>query len=178
MTPHDVVSFWIAAGEERWFTRDAAFDGTLSIRFGAALQEARKGTFDHWGETPEGALGLVILLDQVSRNIHRGSPLAFAADGRALRLAKQSIARGFHWKIPAPQAVWLCMPIEHSENIDDQWRCVALFQSLGLNEMVPWARLHLDIIARFGRFPHRNPVLGRRSTPEEIAFLKAGGFAG
>ena len=107
-----------------------------SLGLGEALAAARSGAFDHWGETPEGALGLVILLDQVSRNIHRGSPLAFAADGHARALVKDWIGRGYLWKVPAPDAMWFCMPLEHSENIDDQWRCVALFQMLGLNEMV------------------------------------------
>lgn len=178
MTPKDILNFWEAAGEAHWFTKEAAFDGALSVRFGAPLAAARNGVFDSWAETPDGALGLIILLDQFSRNIHRGSPLAFAADARALRLAKQAIAQGFHWKMPAPKAMWLCMPFEHSENIDDQWRCVSLFQSLGLNDMVHWAKVHLDIIVRFGRFPHRNQVLGRISRPEEMAFLKAGGFSG
>lgn len=178
MTPAEVVSFWEAAGEERWFGKDAAFDGKLAVRFGPALKEARNGAFEDWAKTPEGALGLIILLDQVSRNICRGSPMSFAADGHALRVAKQAIGRGYHWRMPAPKASWLCMPFEHSENIDDQWRCVALFQTLGLSEMVHWARVHLDIIARFGRFPHRNAVLGRVSTPAEIEFLKAGGFSG
>jgi uncharacterized protein (DUF924 family) len=178
MTPQDITSFWEQAGESKWFFKDPVFDGALKVRFGGALEEARSGACDHWAQTPEGALGLVILLDQVSRNIHRGSPLAFAADARALRIAKQSVARGFLSKVTAPRAMWFCMPFEHSENIDDQWRCLALFQTMGLNEMAHWAKVHLDIIARFGRFPHRNPVLGRRSTPEELAFLKAGGFAG
>ncbi|MFT3988367.1 DUF924 family protein [Aestuariivirga sp.] len=178
MTPEQIVSFWEQAGETRWFTRDASFDGVLAVRFGAALKEARGGAFDHWGETPEGALGLIILLDQVSRNIHRGSPLSFAADQRALRLAKQSIIRGFHHAMPAPRAMWLIMPYEHSEQIDDQWRCLSLFQSLGLHDMAHWAKVHLDIVAEFGRFPHRNKVLGRVSTAEELAFLAAGGFSG
>lgn len=178
MTPHDVSSFWFAAGESRWFTKNAAFDGQLKVRFGKAWEEARLGHLDHWGNTPEGALGLVILLDQVPRNIHRGSPLAFATDSRALRTAKDWIGGGYLWKLPAPRASWLLMPLEHSENIDDQWRCVSLFQTLGLSEMAHWAKIHLDIIAKFGRFPHRNTVLGRISTPEEIAFLNAGGFAG
>jgi uncharacterized protein (DUF924 family) len=178
MTPQQVTAFWEDAGEVRWFFKDAAFDGALRVRFGAALAQAREGAFDHWGETPEGALGLVILLDQVSRNINRGSPLAFAADARALRLAKGWIAQGFHQKLPAPRARWLIMPYEHAEDIDAQHRGVALFHAMGLSDMAYWARVHLDIIARFGRFPHRNPVLGRPSTPAELAFLKAGGFAG
>ncbi len=172
------MDFWALAGEERWFTKDAAFDGQLSVRFGGALKRARLGAFDHWGETPEGALGLIILLDQVSRNIHRGSPLAFAADARALALAKASVGRGYHQKLVPPLAMWLLMPFEHAEDLDAQHRCVALFGTLGLSEMVYYAQMHLDIIARFGRFPHRNAVLGRKSTAEEIAFLRAGGFAG
>lgn len=178
MTPHDISSFWLQAGEQRWFTRDSSFDGQLKVRFGKAWAEARLGTYDHWGNTPEGALGLAILLDQIPRNIHRGSPLAFATDARALMLAKDWIGQGYHWKLPAPQATWFLMPFEHSESIDDQWRCVSLFQSLGLSDKVYWAKVHLDIIAKFGRFPHRNPVLGRRSTPDELDFLKGGGFAG
>ena len=178
MTPEEIVRFWEEAGEDRWFARDAAFDGALAVRFGAALKEARVGAYDHWGETPEGALGLVLLLDQVSRNIHRGSPLAFAADGKALVHARDWAARGYLQKLPAPRARWLLMPFEHAEDIDAQQRCVALFGTLGLHEMVYWSGVHRDIIARFGRFPHRNAVLGRKSTPEELAFLKAGGFAG
>jgi len=178
MTPEDVTRFWEQAGPSRWFFKDAAFDGALKVRFGAALAEARDGAFDHWGATPAGALGLVILLDQLSRNIHRGSPLAFAADARALRLAKGWIGQGFHQRLPAPRARWLIMPFEHAEDLDSQRRGVALFQTMGLSELAYWAQVHLDIIARFGRFPHRNPVLGRVSTPAELAFLKSGGFAG
>lgn len=178
MRPEDVVEFWEKAGENRWFFKDPAFDGALKVRFGAALAEARDGAFDHWRATPEGALGLVLLLDQMSRNIHRGSPLAFAADAKALSFAKVWISRGYHQKLIAPRAQWLLMPFEHAEDIDCQHRSVALFGSLGLSGSLCWARLHLDIIARFGRFPHRNGVLGRVSTPEEQAFLKAGGFAG
>lgn len=178
MTPEAIVAFWEEAGPQRWFTKDPAFDGSLAVRFGAALQEARQGAFDRWGDTPQGALGLVILLDQVSRNIHRGSPLAFAADARALRLAREWIGRGYLRRLPATRSRWLLMPLEHAEDIDAQNRCVALFGTLGLHEMVYWADVHRDIIARFSRFPHRNPVLGRTSTAAEIAFLKAGGFAG
>lgn len=178
MTPEDVTRFWEEAGESRWFFKDSSFDAALNVRFGAALAEARTGDFDHWGETPEGALGLAILLDQVSRNINRGSPLAFAADARALRLAQEWIGRGYHRKLPAPRARWLIMPFEHAEDLDAQHRGVALFRTMGLSEMAYWAQVHLGIIARFGRFPHRNPVLGRVSTPDEIAFLKQGGFAG
>ena len=173
-----IVDFWTLAGPERWFNRDAAFDGTLSVRFGEALKRARLGAYDHWVETPGGALGLIILLDQVSRNIHRDSPLAFAGDAKALVLAKISVSRNYHQMLPAPLAQWLIMPFEHAEDMDAQQRCAALFETMGLPEMVHYAKIHRDIIARFGRFPHRNAFLGRTSTPAEIAFLQNGGFAG
>lgn len=178
MTSDDIIDFWIAAGEARWFNKSAAFDGELAIRFGAAVEQARRGEFDHWGDTARGSLGLVLLLDQVSRNIHRGSPLAFAGDAKALATAKSAVGRGFHWAFPAPLAMWLIMPFEHSEQIDDQERGIALFGAMGLDIMVYYAAAHRDIIAKFRRFPHRNPVLGRTSKPEEMAFLAAGGFAG
>jgi uncharacterized protein (DUF924 family) len=176
--PEDIIAFWTRAGEERWFTRDAAFDGELAVQFGQVLKEAREGGFDSWAEQPQNALALVIMLDQFSRNIHRGSPLMFAADAKALSVARLSIARGYHQAMPATAARWLIMPFEHAEDLDAQWRGVGLFQMMGLNDMVPWAELHRDIIVRFGRFPHRNAILGRRSTPEEIAFLAQGGFQG
>jgi uncharacterized protein (DUF924 family) len=178
MTPETVVEFWEAAGEDRWFTKDSGFDAVLAMHFGEALKQAKLGKFDHWGETPQGALGLVILLDQVSRNIHRGSPLTYEGDARALALAKSAVAKGFHQTMPASRAQWLIMPFHHAEDLECQDRAVSLSTSMGFQEMVHWAKLHKDIIVRFGRFPHRNPILGRKSTPEEIAFLKSGGFAG
>jgi len=178
MSPEDVIDFWKIAGERKWFTRDAVFDGMLSVRFKGALKDACAGAFDDWSATPDGALALTIMLDQFSRNIHRGSPLAFAADAKALALAKRSIVRGFHQAMPVTLARWFLMPFEHAEDLDAQMRGVALFTTMGFADLAWWARLHLDIIARFSRFPHRNPILGRASTPEEIAFLAAGGFAG
>ena len=166
------------AGPAHWFTRKAAFDGALKTRFGEALKQARLGVYDHWSKTAEGTLGLILLLDQVSRNVHRGSPLAFAADAKALALAKMAVSRNYHHAFPAPLAMWLLMPFEHAEDLDAQQRFVALFETMGLHGLVRYGKMHLDIIARFGRFPHRNPVLGRKSTPAETAFLRAGGFAG
>jgi uncharacterized protein (DUF924 family) len=178
MTPEDVIDCWRAAGEEKWFMKDPAFDGTLSVGFRDALKSARAGLFDGWGRSPKGALALIILLDQFSRNIHRGSPLAFAGDAKALALAKHSIAHGFHQAMPATLSRWFVMPFEHAEDLDAQMRSVALFIAMGFADLAWWAKMHLDIIARFGRFPHRNPILGRPSTKEELAFLAAGGFAG
>jgi uncharacterized protein (DUF924 family) len=178
MTPQSIVTFWQAAGPTRWFTKDSGFDAVLAMRFGEALKEARRGRLDSWAATPAGALALVVLLDQVSRNIHRGSPLAFAGDSKALALARESVARGFHRTLAAPEAMWFVMPFEHAEDLACQDRAVSLFMSMGLLEMVHWANVHKDIIVRFGRFPHRNPILGRKSTTEELAFLQSGGFAG
>jgi uncharacterized protein (DUF924 family) len=148
------------------------------VRFKDALAQARTGAFDHWAETPKGALALIILLDQFSRNIHRGTPLAFAADHKALTIARKAVARGDHLTMPATLARWIIMPFEHAEDLDAQMRCVALFAVRDPGGMTHWAELHLDIIARFGRFPHRNAILGRKSTLEELAFLAAGGFSG
>jgi uncharacterized protein (DUF924 family) len=178
MRPENVIDFWTIAGETRWFTKDAAFDGKLSVKFRSALAAAREGQLDEWADTPEGALALVILLDQFSRNIHRGNPVMFAGDKRALATARQAICKGHHQAMPANLARWFIMPFEHAEDLDAQWRGVGLAEVMGLNDMVPWAKLHLDIIQRFGRFPHRNPILGRKSTAAEEAFLAEGGFAG
>ncbi|HEY7765370.1 MAG TPA: DUF924 family protein [Aestuariivirgaceae bacterium] len=178
MRPEDVALFWRQAGTSRWFTKDAGFDGAIAVHFGEALSLARNGAFDSWAETAEGALALVILLDQFSRNVHRGSPLMFAGDRKALAVARQSIGKGFHQAMPADRARWFIMPFEHAEDLDAQWRAVGLCQVMGLNDMTPWAMLHLKIIERFGRFPHRNAILGRPSRKDELAFLAEGGFAG
>jgi uncharacterized protein (DUF924 family) len=102
----------------------------------------------------------------------------FAGDAKALAIARESIRRGFHQVMPAERALWFIMPFEHAEDLDAQWRAVGLCEVMGLNDMTPWARLHLEIIQRFGRFPHRNAILGRPSSKEELDFLARGGFAG
>lgn len=178
MKPQDITGFWEQAGADRWFRKDAAFDGALNVRFGQAAAQARDGAFADWAETAEGALALVLLLDQVPRNIYRGSPLAFASDARARDVARLAVRQGFLHRLTPPRAMWFVMPFEHSESLDDQHTAVALFQTMGLSNMVHWARVHLDIIQKFGRFPHRNKILGRTSTAAEQAFLAAGGFAG
>ncbi len=178
LTPRDVLDFWFAAGEEKWFAKDDEFDADIAARFGDAHEAAKKGAFDHWAETPQGALALIILLDQFSRNLFRGSPLSFAADEKALALANDAVARGLDMEMPGAVRHWFYLPFEHSEDMADQMRCIELCQRSGLDESVKWAKVHADIIARFGRFPHRNAVLGRQTTPDEQAFLDGGGFAG
>ena len=174
MTADEVLDFWFAgnAGEHRkeWFEKTAAFDASCA-RFADALRDAKAGAFDHWTETPRGALALVILLDQFSRNLHRESPEAFAADTKARDTARAVIARGFDRSLGPVERMFIYLPFEHSEDLIDQDYSVRLFTSLG-EEMTRYASDHRDVIRRFGRFPHRNALLGRVSTPAELDYLK------
>jgi uncharacterized protein (DUF924 family) len=178
MTPETMLKFWADAGPKRWFTKDDAFDADCRLNFEAAHLTAARGGFADWEETPEGALALILLLDQIPRNIFRGSAHAFATDARALRVAERAVARGFDQRFEPALRCFLYLPFEHSEEPEDQTRAVELFETLGDAEYLRYAILHRDIIARYGRFPHRNAVMGRVSTAEEKAFLESGGFAG
>jgi uncharacterized protein (DUF924 family) len=177
MRPHDVIAFWSAAGPDAWFAKDDAFDTRCRV-FEAAHHAAARGELGDWEATPEGALALVLLLDQIPRNIFRGSAHAFAADGLAQRVAERAIAAGFDAEIEAPHRIFLYMPFEHAEDLALQDRAVALVAAMGDEEFARYAILHRDIVARFGRFPHRNAALGRIATPDEQAFLDGGGFRG
>ena len=177
VTPHDVLAFWRAAGPDKWFTRDAAFDDAICTQFLATYETAAAGALA-WGGTAEGALALLIVLDQFPRNIFRGSARAFAADPLAREVATRAIARGFDREVPLAERSFFYLPFEHSESLADQERCVALNRASGDADALKWAELHADIIRRFGRFPHRNAMLGRATTPEEQAFLDDGGFTG
>jgi uncharacterized protein (DUF924 family) len=176
--PGEVVSFWLAQSDKVWFTADPAFDAEVKGRFAGLVERARAGRLDDWAESSEGALALVILLDQMTRNIYRDSPEMFAADGQALAVAKQAIAQGFDEELPKHKRRWLYMPFMHSEGLADQEMSVELFTRSEISESIPFAVDHADIIRRFGRFPHRNVLLGRQTTPEEAAFLAGGGFSG
>ena len=178
MTPEAIVKFWTEAGSERWFAKDDAFDADLRTHFEAAHHTAARGGFADWEETPDGALALLLLTDQIPRNIFRGSAHAFATDARARQVAERAIARAFDQRFEPSLRCFFYLPFEHSEDIADQARAVALFEELGDENYLKYACIHRDIIARFGRFPHRNAVMGRVATPEEQAFLDAGGFAG
>jgi uncharacterized protein (DUF924 family) len=178
MTPQAVLAFWRAAGPDRWFEKDAAFDGEIRARFLDLYEAAAAGGLAWWETTPEGALALVIVLDQFPRNMFRDSARAFAADPLARAVAARAIARGFDQRVALAERSFFYLPLEHSEEPADQERCVALNRASGDADALKWAELHADIIRRFGRFPHRNGVLGRSSTPEEETFLAAGGFAG
>jgi uncharacterized protein (DUF924 family) len=175
--PTDVVSFWRGAGPERWFRKNGGFDDTFRERFLGAHEAAAAGSLAHWAATADGALALLVLLDQFPRNAFRNSPRMFATDAQALAIAHAAIDAGFDRQVDAPLRPFFYMPFMHSEQLADQQRCVELTAPLGGNTQ-DYARIHLDAIARFGRFPHRNAVLGRSTTPEEQAYLDAGGFAG
>jgi uncharacterized protein (DUF924 family) len=177
-SPKAVIEFWLAAGPDKWFTKDDAFDAEIRSRFLATYHAAVAGQLADWDNTAEGALALLITLDQFPRNMFRGSAQAFAADPLARQIAERAIARGFDRMVGPVEQQFFYLPFEHSESPADQERCVALFHATGNAEGLKWAELHADIIRRFGRFPHRNAALGRRTTTAERAFLAAGGFSG
>jgi uncharacterized protein (DUF924 family) len=172
-----VIGFWDQAGRERWFGRDEAFDRLFRERFLSLHMEAAARQHDDWLDTPRGALALLILTDQFPRNAFRGTAHMYATDPLARHYARQALAMGHLGHIAPGHKVFMCLPFMHSEDLADQELCVELTRGLG--EPTEFHAVeHRDIIARFGRFPHRNPMLGRESTPEEEAFLAAGGFAG
>jgi uncharacterized protein (DUF924 family) len=175
-TAGEIVRFWRDAGPKAWFMRNEALDGRCRA-FEAAHHAAARREL-HWEVDAEGALALVLLLDQIPRNIFRNSAHAFATDPLAQGVALRAIERGFDAATDSDLRFFFYMPLEHAEDLAMQERCTVLMEALGNAEYTKYAKLHRDIIARFGRFPHRNPVLGRKSTAEELAFLAEGGFAG
>lgn len=179
MTPEDVLTFWFEeAGPDKWFEKSDAFDAEIADRFGALIHAARDGKLVTWSETPRGCLALIILIDQFSRNIHRDSPLAWSADAHALALTKLALDKQFDEQLELDARKFLYMPLMHSESLGDQELSIEVFGKLveagaeGGQTNLDYAVAHRDIIARFGRFPHRNETLGRESTEEEVAFLK------
>lgn len=185
-TPDAVLEFWFADGPDTWrtawFLRDDSFDAAIAERFATTLEAARAGAHQDWAETPRGALALALVLDQFPRNMFRGQARAFATDAHALALARLAVARGHDLALSPTQRVFLYLPFEHSEALEDQDLSVTLFEGLrdtkalaAPNGAVDYAWRHRAVILRFGRFPHRNAVLGRAGTAEEEAFLAAGG---
>jgi uncharacterized protein (DUF924 family) len=180
--PSDIIAFWRNAGPERWFKKDAAFDDAIRLQFEPTHHAAARGEYDGWAATPEGALALLLLLDQFPRNLYRGSGHAFATDPKARHVAREAVMRGHDRATPAVMRNFFYLPYAHSEDLAEQAVGVALCEALAAETGNPddakWAIIHRDIIARFGRFPHRNPELGRETTAEEQAFLDRGGFSG
>ena len=180
--PNDVLTYWRNAGPQKWYAKKAAFDEALRLRFEPVHHAAARGEYDDWAFTAEGALALAILLDQIPRNIYRGSGHAFATDPKARAIARAAVHAGHDRAIEPALRQFLYMPFEHSEDLADQDEAVRLFGLLrdetGDGESLKWAELHREIIVKFSRFPHRNAALGRTTTPQEQAFLDDGGFAG
>jgi uncharacterized protein (DUF924 family) len=176
--PADILAFWREAGGERWYTKDDAFDAEVRRRFLGLWEAARAGELAAWEETDDGALALVIVLDQFPRNMFRGDARSFSTDDSACAVADRALARGADTRIDPDLVEFLYMPFMHSERLVDQERCVALFRNGGRPDNLKFAQVHADIVRRFGRFPHRNLLLGRTTSAEEQTFLDAGGFAG
>lgn len=177
-TAAEIIAFWREAGPCKWFEKDEAFDAAIRARFLAAHEAAAAGELDGWMQTAEGSYALLLLLDQFPRNLFRNSPRAFATDEKARAVADHAVAQGFDMEFDTLERRFIYMPFMHSEELADQERCIALCEASGDEEGTQYAVIHRDIIRDFGRFPHRNPVLGRDTSEEEHAFLKAGGFAG
>jgi len=187
----DVLSYWLTpspqsaaeaeARKEFWFTGSAAIDDEIRRRFGGLVAEARAGARDGWSATPRGALAFIILVDQFSRNLYRGTPEAFSHDGVALQLARAGFDAGRFDALDPLERMFAALPFRHAEDVESQKRAVALAVTDALAGpphledfliySVDWARKHLDVIVRFGRFPHRNAALGRPSTPAEVEYL-------
>jgi len=177
VNPSDIIAFWSEAGPDLWFAKDDGFDRRFRELFLQAHESAARGDLDHWQRTPGGALALILLLDQFPRNVFRGTRRMYASDAAALRLAEAAIAAGHDRHFDADLRLFLYLPFAHSESLANQERCVALCGALG-GESLAHAEGHRDIIRRFGRFPHRNPILGREMSEEERRFLDDGGFGG
>ena len=187
MNHQTVLDFWFGAPTEAsygkprrfWFVKSAATDAEITSLFTSIYQAAANGLLDHWQNSPASCLALIVVLDQLSRNIYRGQAQAFATDHKALEVAKYALTQKYDQELLPVQRWFIYLPFEHSENIEDQKTSIKLFRTLQndphSNSVIDYARQHLKIIEQFGRFPHRNAILGRKSTSAEIEFLKQPG---
>ena len=178
--PIEILDFWLGeVGPEGWYAGGDALDDTCRERFAETWQAAHEDGLEHWVEGTVGTLAYLILCDQLARNMHRGSGLAFATDARARDAARKAVEMGWDMAAPEPERQFFYMPFEHSENLEDQALAVTLLQERVPSnpDMALHARAHQAIIARFGRFPFRNAALGRDTSPEEAAFMAEGGYA-
>jgi len=177
VTPAEILAFWRNAGPARWYSRDDAFDAEVRRRFFGLWQCAAAGELSSWETSDDGALALVIVLDQFPRNLFRDDARTYASDRLAREVAHRAVERGVDARIDGALREFLYLPFMHSEHLADQLRCIELSRAAGHTESLKWAEHHADIIRRFGRFPHRNGLLGRATTPDEQAFLDQGGFS-
>ncbi|KPJ93506.1 MAG: hypothetical protein AMJ53_07125 [Gammaproteobacteria bacterium SG8_11] len=169
---NEIVSFWFSEPVKKlWFNSTPEFDAELKDKFLYIVERAERGEMDHWAEQAHGALALAIILDQFPLNIFRHQARSFATEAKARQVAGHAIANGLDQTLSNEQKVFLYLPFMHSENLEDQDKSVELFESAGLSENLRYAKHHRDIVRRFGRFPHRNKILGRQSTTEEVAYL-------
>jgi uncharacterized protein (DUF924 family) len=179
-TPDEILTFWLGPAEggwrhekrAAWFERDDAFDVEIRRRFLADWEAIAAGESEHWLDEPDSCLAYILVLDQFARNMFRGDPRSWQEDRRARAAARRALSEGWDRERGAMERMFLYLPFEHSEDPADQDESVRLFVALGDDELTWYAERHREIIARFGRFPHRNAVLGRASTPEEEAFLE------
>lgn len=176
--PDDVLNFWATAGPKKWWRKDNAFDAEIRTRFLKTHEKAQKNQLTSWLDRPDDTLALVIVLDQFSRNLFRDNPKAYSQDEQCLKIVHRAIKAGIDRKMRQDIGMFVYLPLMHSEVISDQKLCLVEMQRLGLENEAKYAKIHLDIIEKFGRFPHRNDVLGRETTKDEQAFLKNGGFSG
>jgi uncharacterized protein (DUF924 family) len=178
VTPAEVLAFWRQAGPDRWYARNDAFDAEIRARFLELWRKAVAGELSAWEASDDGALALTIVLDQFPRNMFRGDPKTYAGDAPARDVAGRAIDRGSDLRAAGDLREFFYLPFMHSEHLADQLRCVDLFRKAGGANNLKYAEDHAAIIRRFGRFPHRNRILGRATTAEEQAFLDEGGFSG
>jgi uncharacterized protein (DUF924 family) len=176
--PDALLKYWRTVGPKRWFKPDADLDREIRERFLPLHEAAVAGKLSEWEQSAEGALALVILLDQFSRNMFRGTARAFASDPQAREVAGRAIARGNDRAVDSKLRTFFYLPFMHSEQLADQERCLKLYRAARDKEGIKYAEIHRDAIRRFGRFPHRNKTLGRESTADELAYLESGGFSG
>ena len=172
VTPKDVITFWTEAGPALWFAENRDFDARLRWSFFGAQQAAARGDLDEWQTTPEGALALILLLDQFPRNIFRGLARAFASDAKALAVAHRAIEADFDAQYEPPLRRFFYLPMMHAEDLAEQDFCIEKCRACGDDDGVKFGLIHREAIARFGRFPTRNAVLGRVNTEDENAFLQ------
>jgi len=177
-TPDQILAFWRAAGPDKWFEPDDVFDDEIRAQFMPTYEAAARGALDHWEESTDGALALLVLLDQFPRNLFRGEARAYATDAQARAIADRALNRAIDREFPIEERQFFYLPLMHSEDLADQERCVALYRNSDDAQGLSHAEIHADIIRQFGRFPHRNRALGRATTAEEQAFLDSGGFSG
>lgn len=173
----EILEFWWAAGGAKWFNGGEEFDNEIREKFADDVEAAGRGEYDDWMQTTHGSLALLLLLDQFPRNIFRGTPKAFAFDAKAIEVALEALNNKFYLAYPKGYRTFFFLPFEHAEDMELQDLSVDLFRRYCDQDTYHYALIHMDAIRRFGRFPHRNKILNRTSTPEEIDFLKSGGFS-